>query len=135
MTVTKEMIEAAWKKYREGCLAVRASKSDFMAGFEAALSSRSAEAGKPVEWLEDKVEGLQADLDSAVEVAYRRGAVEWTLLNYPDHFARLASTPHPDPSSDAEDLPKHVYDHAVCAGRGAAFNIYACRYCGDEEWL
>ncbi|TAU33347.1 hypothetical protein ELI20_21085 [Rhizobium ruizarguesonis] len=29
----------------------------------------------------------------------------------------------------------HVHDHVVCAGRGAAFNIYRCRYCGDEEWL
>lgn len=40
--------EAAWRKYREGCLAVRASKSDFLAGFEAALSVPAAdEGGKP----------------------------------------------------------------------------------------
>jgi hypothetical protein len=30
---------------------------------------------------------------------------------------------------------RHVHDHVVCAGRGAAFNVYRCRYCGDEEWL
>ena len=38
-----------------------------------------------------------------------------------------------------EDKPKpvckHVHYHVVCAGRGAAFNVYRCRYCGDEEWL
>ena len=47
------------------------------------------EAADRIEWLEDKVEGLTADLENAVEVAYRRGATEWTRLNYPDLFARL----------------------------------------------
>lgn len=28
----------------------------------------------------------------------------------------------------------HVHDHVVAAGRGSAFNIYRCRYCGEEEW-
>ncbi|NTG01832.1 hypothetical protein G6L30_17075 [Agrobacterium rhizogenes] len=37
----------------------------------------------------DKIEGLEADLDSAIEVAYRRGATEWVRLNYPIHYARL----------------------------------------------
>ncbi len=45
-----------------------------------------------VEELTDKVDGLLSDLDSAVEVAYKRGATEWTRLNYPQMFARL-STP------------------------------------------
>jgi hypothetical protein len=49
---------------------------------------------------------------------------------------------HPDSIEDGEkpvEKPKkacaHVHDHVVCAGRGAVFNIYRCRYCGDEEWL
>ncbi|WP_171820889.1 hypothetical protein [Rhizobium leguminosarum] len=38
---------------------------------------------------------------------------------------------------EREEKPvcRHVHDHVVCAGRGAAFNVYRCRYCGDEEWL
>ncbi|NTG86147.1 hypothetical protein G6L15_08310 [Agrobacterium rhizogenes] len=43
------------------------------------------------ERLQDKVDGLEADLDSAVEVAFRHGAHEWTRLNYPTHFERLFS--------------------------------------------
>lgn len=39
----------------------------------------------------DKIEGLDADLENAVETAYKRGATEWTRLNYPDLYARLAS--------------------------------------------
>jgi hypothetical protein len=39
----------------------------------------------------DKIEGLEADLDSAIEVAYRRGATEWVRLNYPIHYARLVA--------------------------------------------
>lgn len=35
--MSKEAIEAAWKKYRDGALAVRVSKTDFLGGFEAAL--------------------------------------------------------------------------------------------------
>ncbi|MBB3411176.1 hypothetical protein FHT87_005129 [Rhizobium sp. BK316] len=37
----------------------------------------------------DKIEGLEADLDSAVEVAYKRGATEWVRLNYPAKYAKL----------------------------------------------
>jgi hypothetical protein len=44
-----------------------------------------------IERLEDKVEGLTTDLDSAVEVAFKRGATEWVRLNYPDHFKRLSA--------------------------------------------
>jgi hypothetical protein len=39
----------------------------------------------------DKIEGLEADLDSAVEVAFKRGAEEWVRLNYPKHYERLAA--------------------------------------------
>ena len=38
---------------------------------------------------EDTVEGLTADLQLAVEVAFKRGAREWTRLNYPKEYARL----------------------------------------------
>lgn len=41
--------------------------------------------------MQDKIEGLQADLDSAIEVAFNRGATEWVRLNYPDHFNRLSA--------------------------------------------
>lgn len=37
----------------------------------------------------DKIEGLQADLDEAVRVAYRRGALDWVRLNYPKQYERL----------------------------------------------
>lgn len=40
-----------------------------------------------LEDLRDKVDGLQADLDSAIEVAVSRGAVEWARLNYPGHYS------------------------------------------------
>lgn len=39
----------------------------------------------------DKIEGLDADLESAVETAYRRGATEWTRLNYPALYERFAA--------------------------------------------
>lgn len=31
----------------------------------------------------DKIDGLEADLRCAVQVAYKRGATEWARLNYP----------------------------------------------------
>jgi len=37
----------------------------------------------------DKIEGLTADLRNAVEVAYRRGATDWTRLNYPTWFQQF----------------------------------------------
>jgi hypothetical protein len=37
----------------------------------------------------DKIEGLEADLENAVETAFKRGATEWTLMNYPDLYARF----------------------------------------------
>ncbi len=39
--------------------------------------------------LEDKVEGLEADLDSAVEIAFKYGALDWVRLNYPRHYERF----------------------------------------------
>lgn len=68
-------------------------------------------AGRDGEWactvnrLEDRIEGLNADLDSAVEVAFRRGAVEWTRLNYPTIHMRLSDPAalSPPPTVGAED--------------------------------
>ena len=37
----------------------------------------------------DKIDGLETDLRLAVGVAYRRGAVEWCRLNYPEYYRRL----------------------------------------------
>ena len=42
--------------------------------------------------LNDKIEGLEADLDSAVEVCFKRGATEWVRLNYPEHYKRFTET-------------------------------------------
>lgn len=60
----------------------------------------SVEAVEPemMEALYDKIEGLEADLESAVEVAFRRGAAEWTRLNYPTLYTRLnAALSNPAP--------------------------------------
>src|SRR5690606_39049327 len=38
---------------------------------------------------DDKVDGLTADLERPVEVAYRRGATEWVRLNYRNQYAAL----------------------------------------------
>jgi hypothetical protein len=42
-----------------------------------------------LEELRDKIDGLEADLESAVEVAFKRGAHQWVAMNYPDMFRRL----------------------------------------------
>lgn len=39
----------------------------------------------------DEIEALRSDLDSAVEVAFKRGATEWTRLNYPEHYKRFTA--------------------------------------------
>lgn len=44
-----------------------------------------------VDHLRDRVDGLGADLDSAVEVAFHHGATDWVRLNYPTHFERLSA--------------------------------------------
>lgn len=48
------------------------------------------------EELLDKIDGLDSDLRSAVEVAYNHGAHEWVRLNYPKDYERLSkSSPAP----------------------------------------
>lgn len=37
----------------------------------------------------DKIDGLESDLQSAVEVAFRHGAREWVRLNYPREYGNL----------------------------------------------
>ncbi len=39
----------------------------------------------------DKIEGLDADLDSAIEVAWKRGATDWVRMNYPKHYERFTT--------------------------------------------
>lgn len=57
-----------------------------------------------IEQLQDKIEGLQSDLDNAIEVAVSRGAVEWARLNYPEHYALSLPlvTPVPDEVTGGE---------------------------------
>lgn len=64
---------------------------------EAEIALKNAELAEARSMMRDKIEGLEADLDSAVEVAFRRGAYEWVRLNYPDIYERLSSK---EPSSE-----------------------------------
>ncbi len=54
------------------------------------LIKSSKQAAKMARLL-DKIDGLEADLDSAVEVAWNLGAKGWVKLNYPNH--RVFKTP------------------------------------------
>jgi hypothetical protein len=49
-------------------------------------------AADEIERLKDALGGTRCDLRLAVETAYRRGASEWTRLNYPDVFADLQAS-------------------------------------------
>lgn len=55
----------------------------------------------------DKIEGLEAELFEAVQVAYRRGAVEWARLNYPKWIERLQANAEADPIKDEEPVLPH----------------------------
>lgn len=61
----------------------------------AALESAEAELTairERVNELEDKIDGLESELSSAVDVLFRRGddeAREWVRLNYPKQYAAL----------------------------------------------
>ena len=39
--------------------------------------------------LERKIQDLEVDLGSAVEIAYLRGATEWVRMHYPSQYKRL----------------------------------------------
>lgn len=43
------------------------------------------------EGLLDKIDGLESDLENAIETAFKRGADAWCLLNYPDMYEKLVS--------------------------------------------
>lgn len=52
-----------------------------------------------VDELEDKIDGLESDLSSAVDVLFRRGddeAREWVRMNYPKQYAALKKEPAND---------------------------------------
>ena len=63
------------------------------AAYVAAALNALPELLDRLEKAEDKIEGLQADLDNAVETAFVRGAKEWTRLNYPDRYRLLSAAP------------------------------------------
>lgn len=53
------------------------------------IDTKAVPAASQMEHLEVTIEGLKANLDNAVEVAFLRGATEWVRLNYPSHYERL----------------------------------------------
>lgn len=62
------------------------------AGFKAQYEIGFVPVGEKdaaIEELEDRIDGLNSDLQSAVEVAFNRGAEDWVRMNYPAQFARL----------------------------------------------
>jgi hypothetical protein len=72
--LTREQVEAMLADQSQGLLV---DKNRFLSVAAALLAA----------W--DRSEGLEADRDSAVEVAWKRGATEWVRLNYPKHYARF----------------------------------------------
>ncbi len=53
----------------------------------------SAAESSEVARLHDKIDGLEEDLRSAIEVAWNRGATKWVKMNYPRDAERLEA-PH-----------------------------------------
>ena len=64
------------------------------------LSDTLAEAAACIRELVDSREGLNEDLYQAVLVAYRRGATEWTRLNYPQWFNAIVAGREVSPPAD-----------------------------------
>jgi len=56
-----------------------------------------------IERLRDKVEGLESDLQGAVQIAYLRGATVWAQLNYPDIIGLLSPSPEARAALTGED--------------------------------
>jgi len=65
--------------------------AEFVAALNPTVCLALIARARDAERLEDKVDGLTADLRSAVEVAFLRGATEWVRLNYPADFKRLSA--------------------------------------------
>lgn len=55
----------------------------------------------------DKIDGLESDLDSAIEVAFNRGATDWVRLNYPKRYERLSKAA-PTPSAETPEAEKEI---------------------------
>jgi len=53
--------------------------------------------------LRDKVDGLESDLQDAVQVAFSRGATVWAQLNYPDIVGLLSRSPEARAALTGED--------------------------------
>lgn len=73
------------------CLGEKQSVKDkaSAAAVSAALIASAPDLAAALLTAWDRAEGLEADLDDAVEVAWKRGATEWVRLNYPKHYARF----------------------------------------------
>ncbi len=61
---------------------------DFISKRKSSSAADASVAVAAAAWIED----LESDLESAVEVAFNRGATEWTHLNYPAQYKRLTQT-------------------------------------------
>lgn len=83
-----EVAEAEVKRLTESRDGYKRGRDSIQSEYDRLRASNSAE----VETLTDKIEGLSADLDSAVGVAFNRGAHEWVRMNYPDRFEELSRT-------------------------------------------
>ena len=92
--ICNEIIDRRFRERRlDDCIQATAHEvAQAVAEFAAvSFTSRLSDGGgQGYIWeLLDKIEGLDADLYCAVEVAYKRGATEWTRLNYPEWYARF----------------------------------------------
>lgn len=81
-----EAAEAEVKRLTESRDGYKRGRDSIQSEYDRLRASHSAE----VETLDDKINGLSADLDSAVGVAFSRGAHEWVRMNYPDRFEKLS---------------------------------------------
>jgi hypothetical protein len=57
-----------------------------------------------IERLRSKVEGLESDLQDAVQIAYLRGATVWAQLNYPDIIGWLSRSSEARAALTGEDM-------------------------------
>ncbi len=83
-----EAAEAEVKRLTASRDGYKRGRDSIQSEYDRLRASHSAE----VEALNDKIEGISADLDSAVDVAFNRGADEWVRMNYPDRFEKLSRT-------------------------------------------
>jgi len=80
-SLTEKLRDSDW------CAEIRAQQ--YMAAAAMEIEQRDAE----IERLQDKIDGLKIDLDSALNVLWRRGddgAREWVRLNYREFAAARA---------------------------------------------